>query len=461
MGHHSAAAEREAMLAAVAQLETLTHRMNRLSVDGFTPAELLDLQQRREAVHRAQPVLDHKIYQRLQHDCTPTELGGTSYHAVLSQRLRISTTEAHRRLDDAAALGPRTAMTGEPLEPLLPNMARGQAQGLISSEHIAKVRWFFAKVPSFVDYRTRARCERTFARLACEQAPNSFARAVEEQLYLLNQDGEFTEQDCAKSRGATVGRQNPDGTRNINITATPELSALFEAVTAKLAAPGMCNPEDDQPTVDGAPSDDQVRRDTRTQSQRNHDALIAGFRALLASGELGQHNGLPAVVIVTTTLAELQKGAGLAVTAGGTKMPMRDVIRLASHAYHYLCIFDDDGVPLHLGRSKRLASPGQRIVLLAKDRGCTAPGCAASGYQCQVHHATRDWKQGGRTDIEDLTLACGPHNRLIENTGWTTGKRADGITEWVPPPELDCGQSRINTYHHPERLLGSDDDEVP
>ncbi|MET0897978.1 MAG: hypothetical protein ABWY45_08710, partial [Mycobacterium sp.] len=57
----SALADREAMLAALSQLETLTFQMNRLSIDGFTPLELLDIQQRREAVSRAQPVLDHRV----------------------------------------------------------------------------------------------------------------------------------------------------------------------------------------------------------------------------------------------------------------------------------------------------------------------------------------------------------------------------------------------------------------
>ena len=48
----SAIADREAMLAALAQIETLTAQMNRLSIDAFTDAELLDVQQRREAVVR-------------------------------------------------------------------------------------------------------------------------------------------------------------------------------------------------------------------------------------------------------------------------------------------------------------------------------------------------------------------------------------------------------------------------
>jgi hypothetical protein len=58
-------------------------------------------------------------------------------------------------------------------------------------------------------------------------------------------------------------------------------------------------------------------------------------RSVLASGELGKHNGLPCTIIVSTTLQDLQSAAGVAVTAGGSLLPMRDVIRLASQSQHY------------------------------------------------------------------------------------------------------------------------------
>ena len=48
--------------------------------------------------------------------------------------------------------------------------------------------------------------------------------------------------------------------------------------------------------------------------------------------------GLPATIIVTTTVRELEAGAGAALTGEGTLLPMSDVIRLASYAHHYLCI---------------------------------------------------------------------------------------------------------------------------
>jgi hypothetical protein len=76
-----------------------------------------------------------------------------------------------------------------------------------------------------------------------------------------------------------------------------------------------------------------------------------------------------------------------------------------------------------------------------------------------VHHV-EGWAGTGRTDIDTLTLACGPDNRLAEK-GWTTRKRQDGTTEWIPPPHLDHGQPRTNTFHHPEKLLADEDEGDP
>ncbi|TXR87932.1 HNH endonuclease [Mycobacterium tuberculosis] len=247
----------------------------------------------------------------------------------------------------------------------------------------------------------------------------------------------------------------------------PQARATFEAVLAKLAAPGATNPDDHTPVIDTTPDAAAIDRDTRSQAQRNHDGLLAGLRALIASGKLGQHNGLPVSIVVTTTLTDLQTGAGKGFTGGGTLLPMADVIRMTSHAHHYSpasgrypqAIFDH-GTPLALYHTKRLASPAQRIMLFANDRGCTKPGCDAPAYHSQAHHVTA-WTSTGRTDITELTLACGPDNRLAEK-GWTTHKNTHGHTEWLPPPHLDHGQPRTNTFHHPERFLhNQDDDDKP
>ncbi|MCV7183403.1 DUF222 domain-containing protein [Mycolicibacterium murale] len=342
----SAVADREAMLAALTQIEELTAQMNRLSIDAFTDGELLDVQQRREAIARAQPVLDHRVYQRitsqsspvalgaknyareaiaraqpvLDHrvyqritsQSSPVALGAKNYAAVLSQRLRISTSEARRRLDEAALLGPRTSMTGEPLAPTMPGFARGQAQGLIGAEHIKHVRWFFRELPGFVDVQTRENAEEQLAQHACELGPErwffrelpgfvdvqtrenaeeqlaqhacelgpeAFRTAAAHMLYLLNQDGELSDEDRQALAYIRVGKQRPDGMRPFEGLLTPEAWATLEPLMERNAAPGMCNPADENPCLEGEPTEEQIRNDTRTAGKRNHDALLALCKA--------------------------------------------------------------------------------------------------------------------------------------------------------------------------------------
>jgi hypothetical protein len=447
------------MLPAVQRLREARTEVAELSFDALTAPEILGLLDELETDRRRQPAVEHRLIQELLSRSEPAELGGKNWSEVLQQRLHISVHEARRRLDEAADLAPRTAMSGESLEPVLPNVAKRQAAGEIGAEHVRVIRKFFHDLPAAVDYQTRQSCEETLAQVAAEHTPDALRKAADRLAALVNPDGDFSDVDRARRRHLTIGRQQADGMSAVNGLLDPEARATIDAVFAKLAAPGMCNPDDETACVDGEPSAEQAQADQRSQSQRNHDALKAMGRAILASGELGKHNGLPATIIVSTTLQELESGTGQAVAGGGSLLPMSDVIRLASHAHHYLTIFDKHAQePLYLGRSKRLASAAQRIVLHAKDRGCTKPGCTVPGYGCQVHHAELDWADGGLTNITDETLACGPHNRLVNEGGWRTRKRKDGRTEWIPPPHLDTGQARVNNYHHPEKYLLPEDD---
>jgi hypothetical protein len=310
-----------------------------------------------------------------------------------------------------------------------------------------------------VDTATRERAEADLAKLATQYRPEQVGEWADLIAYYLNPDGTYTDEERARRRGLTLGKQGVDGMSLLRGWLTPEARATVEAVLAKTAAPGMCNPGDDTPVVDDPPDDQAKRRDTRSAAQRNHDGLNAALRALLASGKLGQHNGLPASIIITTTLKDLEAAAGKGLTGGGTVLPMSDVIRMARHAHHYLAIFDQ-GQALALYHTKRLASPGQRIVLYAKDRGCTRPGCDVRGYWCEIHHV-EDWATTHHTDVNKLAMACGPDHPLVEPGGWTTRKRKDGTIEWIPPPHLDYGQPRTNTFHHPEKLWSDGDDDEP
>jgi hypothetical protein len=452
-------ASREAVAAVLDRYDAACAELEKVSFTALTCRESLAVLARREKVLRAGAGVEHRLIAQLLSTGTPGELGATKWSSVLAERLRISTTEANRRLDEAADLGPRHTLGGEPLDPKLPTFASGIAAGAVGAENVRIARAFMAKVPAFVDATTRSEAEIQLGKLAATMRPEDFGKATAQLLYLLNQDGEFSDADRERRRELTIGKQGPDGMTPVSGWLDPEAAAYWEAIMAKLAAPGMCNAADESPQVDGEPSPEAINRDQRTQTQRNHDAFKTAGRALLASGDLGQLNGLPVTVMVSTTIEELHQAIGHAVTAGGTWLPMADVIRMASHAIHYLTIFaKKKSIPLYLGRTRRFASPGQRIALHQRDRGCTRPGCTAPGYRCQAHHAECDWAQDGQTNIDDLALACGPCNRLVKEGGWRTRIRRDGRVEWIPPPDLDVGQPRVNNFHHPEQLLLPDED---
>ncbi len=449
--------DREQIASDYAALHEVVSRIAEHSYDALTTPERFAYLESLEREMRRLPVAGHALINQIDCQATPAELGGKFAH-VLADRLRITRGEATRRITDARTLGTRQALTGEPLAPRYEATAAAQRAGLVGASHLAIIHRFFDELPCWVDAPTRQAAELDLARWASAHRPESLRKVAERITCYLNPDGQFTDQDRARRRSLTLGTQDSDGMSRLSGWLTPEARATWEAVLAKLAAPGMCNPDDDTPVVDGAPPEDAAQRDTRTASQRNHDGLNAGLRAMLCSGNLGQHNGLPAAIVVTTTLADLEAAAGKGLTGGGTILPMSDVIRLARHAHHYLAVFDK-GKPVALYHGKRLASPGQRIVLYAKDRGCSAPGCDVAGYYCEVHHV-EDWADTHRTDIEQLTLTCGPHHRLLEQ-GWTTRKSANGDTEWIPPPHLDRGQRRTNSFHHPEKLMAEEDDDDP
>lgn len=373
-------------------------------------------------------------------------------HTLLADVLRITPATARRRLRDAARLGPRTSLGGQPAPPELPATAAAWNAGSLDGDHLRTIETFVDELPGHLPASEVTRAEAFLAEKAGELRPDQLKKVADRLALTLNPDGVFSDADRARRRGFNWGPQRRDGMSIGKLVATPQLRAEIDAWFAKFAAPGMCNPDDQSPTVNGIPTQDVVDRDARGTAQRQHDALSALVRGQLGDPRLGRHHGLPVTLIVSATLDQLQSAAGHAVTAGGTLLPMSDVIRMASHAWHYLCVFETHSQrPLYLGRTKRIATGDQRIVMHSQHRGCTAPGCTVPGYLSQAHHVD-DWATGGLTNVDDLTLACGPHNRWVTHDGWRTRKRSDGTTEWIPPPHLPL-RGGVNDYHHPERLL--------
>jgi hypothetical protein len=359
--------DRGALVAGVDMIVAGLAMVQEASAQELTHPELLAQMDRLKSVAWALPAVEHRLLARLAAEANPKALGGTSLADVLATGLRISKTEARRRIKHAELLGPRTTMTGQPLAPLRPTVAAAQQRGVIGPEHLNVIEQIFDELPGHVAFDLREQAEAHLARLATKLGPTQLRKAAQRLGALIDQDGaEPSDDDRPRKRYLSIGRQARDGMRKIHGLLDPEARATLEAVLANWAAPGMCNPDDQSPCVSGTPSQAHIAGDLRTQGQRTHDALTAMGRTVLTSGKLGRHHGLPADIIVSTTLKELESGRGHAVTAGGTMLPMSTVIRPASMSYHYLAVFDHHtSMPLYLGRTKRIATPGQRIVLHA------------------------------------------------------------------------------------------------
>ncbi|MCX2930358.1 HNH endonuclease signature motif containing protein [Mycobacterium sp. CVI_P3] len=450
------------MLEALEDVLTAWDKVVALPANPMAAPELLSVLERVERLRRLLPAVEHTVLTQLQAQTTPVDVGAKSWRTVLTHRLGISGADASRRLTEAAELAPRHSLTGQALPPALPTTAAAQARGEIGIDHVSVIRSFMDHLPASVDAATREHAEAQLGGLAGGLTPEGLRKLAHQLMAMINQDGDLDdEREQARKRGVSIGPQQIDGMSKITGWVDPELRAALDAIFAKLAAPGYCNPGDENPCVDGTPTEDQISGDLRSTGQRTHDALKTVCMAMLSSGQLGQHNGLPVTIVVTTTLEELTSAAGLAHTGGGSYVPIPTVIRMAAHAHPYLTVFESPKeIKLYHGRARRTASPGQRLALYALDKGCTKPDCTAPAYQSQVHHAARDFAHGGNTDINELTLACGCDNRMVNDgpAGWTTRKhRRDNKTEWIPPPHLDRGQTRVNYYHHPEELLCSDE----
>ena len=67
-------------------------------------------------------------------------------------------------------------------------------------------------------------------------------------------------------------------------------------VLAETAASGLCNPEDDTPVLDGPPTEDAARRDTRSNARRNHHGLNAGYETSHSQLSEGDGRGLHGLV---------------------------------------------------------------------------------------------------------------------------------------------------------------------
>ncbi|SER26649.1 HNH endonuclease signature motif containing protein [Microlunatus flavus] len=402
------------------------------ALDAVDDLGLVEVLRRIEATRNRSALLDHHVVQTGEARRLADSLTQPSMAAVLVWALRLSRGEASRRVRAAAQLGERRSMTGELLPALRPSLAAAQAEGRATPEQIdICLRALDGLDHRGFDPHDLETAEQVVAGFAATFPPAELRGLAQQVVDRVDPDGTVPDDELHADRRHLELRRCRDHSWRLEGRLTPEVGAKLTAVLGPLAAPRVNR----DVTADGRPVEDL---DERHHGQRRHDALEEVCDRLLRSGTLPDSGGTPATVIVTIAEGDLAARRRWGVTSDGTMLSSRTLRRLADEAEVVPAVVSCTGVVLHLGRTRRLASAAQTLALVARDRGCSFPGCQRPPEWCERHHI-RAWADGGRTDLDNLTLLCAYHHHHFEARGWTC-RVTDGLPTWTPPRWIDPQQ---------------------
>jgi hypothetical protein len=176
------------------------------------------------------------------------------------------------------------------------------------------------------------------------------------------------------------------------------LSAIESAVTRPVASPVTHDP-----SVGGAPD--------HPHGARRADALVRVCERWLH--DAAQHaSGAAAPAGLTVhvdleTLTAVDDG-GRCHIDDGPAVSLAAARRIGCDA-QVVTVLERDGIPLDVGRARRVLSGRIRRLLQLRDGGCRYPGCGVPASDTEGHHVVH-WVDGGRTDLANLVSLCRFHH---------------------------------------------------
>jgi hypothetical protein len=434
----STAAERRRLDVVLDKLDDvyaeLLQTMESGGFDQLERAEKVAVWQRFEAFRNRLPVVDHRLIADAEANDLAKSYCNSTMTQFLVRVLQLSHREAVSRVRAAAAVGPRTSMLGEQLEPLLPKLAALQRNGVVTAEKVQIMERAMDKLSRpGVDPDAVETAEQLLADYAPVLGPKDLQRYAKSVIDAADPDGpEPIDDQLQQDRRYVELKQRRDGMWHLQGKLTNTVGAQLNAILDPLAKPRISSVEDEDGSTTKIP-------DARPSVQRLHDALDEMCGRVLRMGDRPSTGGTPASVIVTVTLEDLLAKAGLAETADGNQLTSDQLLRIADEAEIWPTIINRNNLPLALGRTQRLASRGQTMALVTRDGGCSFPGCTHPPAWCDRHHIL-DWILGGATDLDNLTLLCRYHHTHFLQKGWACQMNRDGLPEWIPPKWIDAEQ---------------------
>jgi hypothetical protein len=417
----------------VARLAGVIDELQSLDLTSTADDGILELLRDLEAQKRRLPTAEHAAIAEVQSRHLAHERGCANTATLLRQLLRIDPLEASGLVAAAAELGPRRTLAGEPLPPIFAATADACAGGTISAKHAAIITEAVTKLPTEIQADLDVTVEGILLAQAGQLDPKLLRVAAQDLRAALDQDGVVAEEHDRRRRRELTVHQHADGTATIAGHLTAVCAETLLTVLDTLARP--------RPAEDG-------ERDPRSAGQRRHDAMHDALLLTLRSRQLPDCGGVAATIVLTMTEQQLHDGRGTVTTGHGARISVPEALTLLG---------DAQIIPVVLGKTRQIEAYGdthriftrnQRLAMIARDGGCSFPGCDIPPAWCQAHHVT-DYAITRHTRVDDGTLLCGFHHREHPKLGWSCAM-LDSVPHWTPPRWLDPEQTpRRNAMHDP------------
>lgn len=489
------------LLAALNQIEAAIASMLDQGETGWQSLSLdmgRDVYGRLEAVRNQMAAIDADFISAFDKDLPLKEHKRIQW---LNRECGVSARDARERVHAFSTICPPDSASGGSslYMPELAGLARNGKAGQYTA---AKVHRAVKSLPAKLQSEVAKAADGYIAALIEQAGPNAVDNLGLHLRKMIGQD-EYDDDDRARLRSITVGKQGSDGMSSIRGKVTPRFAAALQRLFADHAKAGdladrMCSAPSDNGEDAGAPFDPVT--DPRSPEQRRHDALEAavfgGFcrddSVTWGNRESGStcndvedeiRNGnfsstVPAIhsrglaprrgsttLVAVTTLQELMQQSGDAFTDSGIHCSLESLIGGVECTDFYLQILDLEEQTLHLGRSRRLGSLSQYLALLGEERISTAPGTSAPAAFCDMHHI-RSWESGGETNLDNLTLVdrhvhsqtddhrirtdCWrSYSKTEKETSITKNSREASKVRWEPP-DGHLSQSSQRKNLHPD-----------
>ncbi len=342
-------------------------------------------------------------------------------------------------------------------------LAAAQAEGGVSPEQVAVIDTALRKV-DHCDPSAVAAGEKLLTEAAGALGPKELGLVAARVVDAIDPDGvaPTDEREHAERRFFHL-KHRADGAWVGDFRLTPVLGQKLQALLDPLMSPHPAHTTDESLLVEEV--------DRRSRGQRRHDAVEAVVDRLLRSSDLPESGGIATTLVIVMSYTDYVtargdtgtsqtgpgrasegRGGGIAHFADGSPVAVSTALRWADQAEVAWCVTTPQGAVLDLYRTRRIASPSQTVALIARDGGCSFPGCDVGPSWCERHHIVA-WQDGGDTNLDNLTLVCRYHHRHFETGGWTCRLNADRSTG-VDPTEMGRPTTTTDPAppDHPEPL---------